>query len=116
LFEVIVKVHAPAPEQSPCQPLNTAPAPADAVNVTDALESYDSLQSPGQLIPGPETLPLPVTDTVNVGRTAANTAVTDLSESIVTVQVPVPVHAPCQPVKAAPELGFAVSVTMVPLA
>jgi hypothetical protein len=32
----------------------------------------------------------------------------------VTVQVDVPVHAPDQPVKVYPELGVAVSVTIVP--
>jgi hypothetical protein len=41
--------------------------------------------------------------------------VTDVAALIVTVHVPVPVHAPPQPVKVAPAEGVAVSVTAVPL-
>ena len=44
-----------------------------------------------------------------------NTAVTVLSESIVTVQEPVPEHAPDQPVKMAPDAGVAVRLTVTPL-
>jgi len=40
--------------------------------------------------------------------------VTDFAESIVTVQVPVPVHAPLHPVKVDVPSGVAVSVTTVP--
>jgi hypothetical protein len=45
-----------------------------------------------------------------------NVAVTDLAASIVTLQEPLPVHAPLQPVKVAPEEAVAVRVTEVPLA
>ena len=41
---------------------------------------------------------------------------TDLAALIVTVQVPVPVHAPDQPVNLEPAATTAVSVTEVPLA
>jgi len=44
-----------------------------------------------------------------------NVAVTDLAASTVTVQAPVPLHAPLQPVKLDPEAAVAVSVTDVPL-
>src|SRR5262245_23315514 len=44
-----------------------------------------------------------------------NVAVTARAWLIVTEQVPVPVHAPLQPVKAEPVLAAAVSVTTVPL-
>jgi hypothetical protein len=41
-------------------------------------------------------------------------AVTDFAASIVTWQVPVPVHAPLQPEKIDPDAGVAVSVTEAP--
>ena len=43
-----------------------------------------------------------------------NVAVTDCAALIVTVQVPVPLHAPPQPAKLEPEVAEAVSVTLVP--
>jgi hypothetical protein len=46
---------------------------------------------------------------------AANVAVTALAESMVTVQLPVPVHAPLQPVNVDMPSGIAVSVTIVPV-
>ena len=59
-----------------------------------------------------ETEPVPETYTT---RGYVNRAETDLAELIVIVQVLlVPVHAPVQPVKVAPECGEAVSVTVVP--
>ena len=42
-------------------------------------------------------------------------AVTFLTEVMVTVQEPVPEHAPLQPVKLDPVAGRAVSVTIVPI-
>jgi hypothetical protein len=45
----------------------------------------------------------------------ANVAVTALAESMVTVQLPVPVHAPLQPVNAEVASGVAVKVTTVPV-
>jgi hypothetical protein len=42
-----------------------------------------------------------------------NVAVTAFTASIVTTQLPVPVHAPVQPVNVDPEAGVAVSVTTV---
>jgi hypothetical protein len=56
---------------------------------------------------------LPTTETVTV-TVAAKTAVTDVLELTVTVQVPVPEHAPCQPVNTAPEPAVAVNITVVP--
>jgi hypothetical protein len=44
-----------------------------------------------------------------------NVAVTLLACVTVTVQVPVPLHAPLQPVKVDPVAGVAVNVTFVPL-
>src|SRR5580700_283332 len=47
---------------------------------------------------------------------AENIAVTLSSEFMATRQVPFPVQAPPQPLKLAPPLGVAVSITDVPLA
>jgi hypothetical protein len=45
-----------------------------------------------------------------------NVAVTDVFAVGVTLQLPVPVHAPDQPAKVEPAFGVAVSVMAVPLA
>jgi hypothetical protein len=45
----------------------------------------------------------------------ANVAVTLLAEFMVTGQVPLPLHAPPQPVNVEPPAALAVSVTGVPL-
>jgi hypothetical protein len=46
--------------------------------------------------------------------TRPNAADTDFAESIVTLQEPVPLHAPVQPVKVEPTAAAALSVTTVP--
>lgn len=46
--------------------------------------------------------------------TRANDAVTERSAVIETVQLPVPEHAPDQPLKVEPEVGAAESVTVAP--
>ena len=48
-------------------------------------------------------------------RCGVKLAVTDCAALIVTVQMPVPVHAPLQPPKVEPAAGVAVRVTGVPL-
>ncbi len=61
-----------------------------------------------------DTLPLPVTDTVTA-TWSTKFAVTLLAALIATTQVlDAPVHAPLQPVNAAPADGAATSVTLVP--
>jgi hypothetical protein len=44
-----------------------------------------------------------------------NVAVADFAASMVTAQLPVPLHAPLQPVNVEPAAAVAVSVTEVPL-
>jgi len=46
--------------------------------------------------------------------TNPNVAVTDLAASIVTLQEPVPLHAPAQPPKVEPTEAAALSVTTAP--
>jgi hypothetical protein len=46
---------------------------------------------------------------------ASSVAVTDLAESMVTIQLPIPVQAPLHPEKVDPASGVAVRVTVVPL-
>lgn len=48
-------------------------------------------------------------------RTNEKPAETVLASLILIVQVPVPLHAPDQPVKVDPLLGVAINVTLVPL-
>jgi hypothetical protein len=63
---------------------------------------YGSEQSPGQLMPGPVTVPVPLVATVSVGfgggATAAKAAETEVAPLTVTLQdAVVPVHDPPQP-------------------
>ena len=60
-------------------------------------------------------LPLPAFVTVRPKVLRSKVADTDWATSIVTVQVPVPVHAPLQPAKTESAAGVAVRVTKVPL-
>src|SRR5262245_51854810 len=62
------------------------------------------------------TTPLPVPPRVTVSSSfIANAAPTETSGPIVITQVPVPEHAPVQPMKFEPASAVAVSVTEVPL-
>ena len=71
-----------------------------------------------QLIPAGAlmTVPLPALLTVSAKVWVVKVAVTVVAALMLTVQVPVPVHAPLQPLKVEPAAGVAVSVTTVPLA
>jgi hypothetical protein len=78
---------------------------------------YGSEQSVGQLIPAgllvtvPPPFPDIVTESPKLLR--VNVAVTDFAASRVTVQFPVPVHPPDQPVKFEFTSAVAVRVTTV---
>ena len=64
-------------------------------------------------------LPVPALPTVSVKVWAVcgvKVAVTVVAALMLTVHVPVPVHAPVQPLKVEPAAGVAVNVTVVPLA
>ena len=62
-------------------------------------------------------LPMPtlLTATARLKRCRVKVAVTDCAALIVTVQAPVPVHAPLQPLKIDPDAALARRVTGVPL-
>ena len=60
------------------------------------------------------TVPLPVPVLVTV-KGKPNVAETVLAAFIVTAHVPVPEHAPPQPMKVAPATGVGVNVTVVPV-
>ena len=66
----------------------------------------------GELVTVPEPLPDLVVERVNVFW--VKVAVTDLMLSIVTIQLPVPVHAPLHPANEELAAGVAVRVTVVP--
>src|SRR4051812_39663666 len=71
---------------------------------------------PQSMPPAPRTVPEPSPElaTSRVKRIFAKTAVTASSASIVSVQGPVPVHAPLQWSNFDPAAGVAVNVTLVP--
>ena len=73
-----------------------------------------------QLIPAGAlvTVPLPVPAllTVSAKVCGVKVAVTVVAALMLTVQAPVPVHAPVQPLKVEPAAGVAVNVTAVALA
>jgi hypothetical protein len=88
------------------------------VNVTGVPLVKDALQVEPQLIPAGEleTVPEPILFTVNVYLgNKVKVAVTVLSDDIDTMQFPVPVQAPDQPLNTCPLLGVAISDTDEPL-
>lgn len=103
-------------ESQPLQLLTVEPASGVAVRITCVLVSNGAEHTEPQLIPEgllvTVPLPVPLMFTVSTGF-CENVAVTDLLASIVIWHVPVPLHAPPQPLKDQPESGLAVSVTVV---
>ena len=114
---LICAVQAAAPPQAPPHPAKLNPESGMAVSCTAVPSSKAAVQLlPQSIPPGAErTLPRPSTSTVNVRRAVrAKVAVIVLSPSSVSVQSPMPEHAPPHPVKLAPVSGAACSVSLVP--
>jgi hypothetical protein len=116
----MLTLQPPFPLQSPSQPAKVDPGAG--VAVSDAVEPFASVaeQVLGQLIPLPETDPLPEPPRPTLsanGPGLSNVAltVTLFFSPAVNVQPPVPEHAPPQPAKVAPSSGDAVSVPVEPV-
>jgi hypothetical protein len=114
-------VAVPAAAQSPPQPAKADAPLGTAVRVTE-VPSLNGVEQVGwqSMAAGLEdTLPLPLPPivTVNVWELTRtpNPAVTDWAELIVTMQLPVPVHAPPHPVNVDDPLGTTLRVTAVPV-
>jgi hypothetical protein len=94
------------------------PAAGAAVKVTTVPLENEAEHLLPQAMPAGAlvTVPVPLPDLVTVRLTvwSAKVAVTERAALIVTVQVPVPVQAPLQPVKVESVVGAAVKVTTVP--
>jgi hypothetical protein len=119
--EFIDTAHEPVPLHAPPQPVNVDPLAALAVRLTDDPVANDAEQVLPQEMPAgaDETVPLPVppvcTVSVCVGCVPnSKSAVTASDEFMVTVQLPVPLHAPPQPANTDPAAALAESVTAVP--
>lgn len=114
----IVTEQVPVPEQAPLHPAKRELADGVAVNVTEAPALKEAEQAAPQLIPAGEEVtvpvPVPVLAIERVKFFRVKVAVTDLAVSIVTLQLPVPLHAPDQPVKSESADVAAVRVTAVP--
>src|SRR5262247_4580445 len=116
----MVTLQVPVPVQPPpLQPVKLEPAAGAAVSVTavplanEAEHVAPHVMPAGALVMVP--LPAPLLLTVSAMPCTAKVAVTDCAALIVTLQVPVPVQAPLQPVKVEPAAGVAVRVTTVPV-
>src|SRR5438445_3340336 len=116
----IVTLQVPVPVQPPpLQPVKVAPAAGVAVRLTTvpvvkAVEQVAPQEIPaGALV----TVPTPAPDLVTLSAKddCMKVAVTEVAAFIVTLQVPVPVQPPLQPVKVEPAAGAAVKVTTVPV-
>src|SRR5947209_11263205 len=109
----------PEVESQPTQPVKAELAPAVGVRVTRVPLVYVAVQVGPQLMPDGELVtvpvPVPVRLTVRVLCVEAKVAVTLRAALIVTVQGPVPVQSPLQPVKAELTPAVGVRVTGVPL-
>jgi hypothetical protein len=114
-------MHVPVPLHAPLQPVKVEPDSGMTCRVTTVPVLKLALHVEPQLIPAgfearmPAPAPFLVTlsEYVLGGDGTANVAVTPWAPFIVTVQVPVPVHAPLQPVKVEPVVAVAFRVTLV---
>jgi len=116
-FADMPTVQVPVPEQAPDQPEKVEPLPADAERMTVVSDTNDATQVEPQLMPEGAlvTVPVPVPAFVTVRlKNTSKFAVTLRACDIVTVQLPVPVQAPLQPVKTALPAAVAVRIVVVP--
>ncbi len=119
----IVTTQVPTPlHPPPLQPAKVAPLAAVGVSVTLWPNWKPALQVEPQEIPAglevtvPRLAPLPALLTDSVYWPSAKVAVTLCAPVMVTTHGPAPVQAPDQPVKVAPGMAEADSVTIVPAA
>jgi hypothetical protein len=119
LAALIVTTQLPVPLHAPLQPVKVEVPSGAAVNVTSVPASKSALQVAPQSIPRGEELtdppPVPVFVTLRACGIFVKAADTDLAPSIVTTQLPVPLHAPFQPVNVDVPSGDVVKVTSVPV-
>jgi hypothetical protein len=117
----MVTLQAPVPLHAPLQPANVEPESGAAVKLTTVpLEKFDKHVVPqeipeGVLVTVPAPVPLLATVRVKGPEFAVKFALTDFAASMVTLQAPVPLHAPLQPANVEPESGAAVRFTTAPL-
>ena len=114
---VTVQVDAD-PVHAPDQPANDEATPGVAVSVTTSPASQGATHTAPQKIPDGDAAtvpePPPARSTVRSNCWRANVAVTLFAASIVTMQLPDPVHAPDQPANTDDASGDADSNTNVP--
>ena len=109
----------PVPEQAPLQPLKLLFDVGVAVNVTLvplaklALQVAPQSMPAGLLLTVPEPAPALATVSSSGKESKEKPAETVCAWLMPTVQSPVPLQAPLQPVKTLPTAGEAVSVTLV---
>ena len=114
----IITVQSPVPVQSPVQPAKVEPVAAVAVRVT--LLPYEKLAPhvPPQSIPAGLLVtvpdPVPAFVTLRAKGCRVKVAVTLRAAVMATMQLPVPVQSPPQPMKVEPVVGVAVRVTLLP--
>jgi hypothetical protein len=116
----MVRLHAPVPEQPPCQPAKKAPEAGEAVKLTVVPVAKPAWQVPGQFMPAGLLVTVPLAVPVLLMATWScgiwlKVAVTCSSVVMSKAQEPVPVHAPLHPANADRLSGLAVNATLVPL-
>jgi len=106
----------PTPLQAPPQPVKANPASGTTVRLTTVTGVKLAVQVEPQLMPVGvlNTLPLPLTLTLSGKTCSVKLALTLVSAPSATMQVPMPLHAPPQPLNTKPAAGAAVRVTEVP--
>jgi hypothetical protein len=117
---LMVTEQVAVPAHAPDHPVKSEAGAAVAVRVTMAPVVKLAEHVLPQSIPAGEEatvpLPAPLLLTARLYRSMSKLAVTDLAASMVTVQVPVPLHAPDHPANVDVPSGLAVNVTSVPAA